>query len=119
MTIFELKEIKEDINNDISLTDIAMNRAYNKASMVAILNFESVLYAYIENSISKDYENIVKNLKDEIENLKVSNQDDQINSLKNNLNYFEKENNDLKDELIFLKRKISKYENSFFSFLIK
>lgn len=116
MTFEELNEIKLDIKNNVSSTDIAMNRGLNKASMIAILNFEPIISSHLKKSIVGDFEEEIKILEDEIKILKSFNKDEKIVSLNNDLNILEDENNDLNKELVLLNRKIFKYENSFFSF---
>jgi predicted nucleic acid-binding Zn-ribbon protein len=130
MTLAELEEIKKDIESGLTYTDIAMNRALSKAPMIAILNFEDLLSKKYQNlydeslgseiiKLQSRYEDEIKSLNSKIKNLKSFNKSNEINNLK------DLEEN-LKDEISFLKRsninlerEISKYKNSFFSFLIK
>jgi predicted RNase H-like nuclease (RuvC/YqgF family) len=130
MTLEELEEIKKDIEEGISYTDIAMNRGYNKASLVAVLNFEALLLKkyqilYKEKlgseiiKLENEYKKEIDRLKSKIEKLKSSKEFEEINRLQELEENLRNEISFLNRENINLERKFSKYENSFFSFLIR
>ena len=130
MTLQELEEIKEDIDSGLNYTDIAMNRGLSKAPLVAILNFEELLLKKYQNEYKEKLGSEIIKLqveqKKEIDKLKSK--IDKIKSSEEykNVKYFEEMEENLRDEISFLnreninlERKILKYENSFFSFLIR
>ncbi len=130
MTLTELEEIKKDIESGLSYTDIAMNRALSKAPMIAVLNFENLFLKKYQNEYKEKlgFEIIKLGVEHKKEIEKLKSKIDKIKSSEEykNIKYFEELEKNLKNEISFLEceninleRKISKYENSFFSFLIR